>query len=437
MRKLSGTLMVALTLVATMPLARADGDDEVLYWNNVLLRSIQTAATPGALQGRQGAIVHVAMFDAFNGIERRYKQIHVTDLSPEPGASRRAAVVQAAFASLAALFPSQFDALNLDRAASLAAIADEHAIENSESIARGLEWGQLVAQEIIAWRNADGLSTAPSTYVGPIPPQTGKWRPTPRPPATPGGPELPGLTGAFPSLATTTPFVIPSPSSFRSTTGPPALTSDQYAADFNEVKLVGEAGSLARTADQTLAARFWGGTAMAFWNRAAASASRQRHLTISENARLFALLNVAITDAVISCWDAKYFFEFWRPITAIRLADTDGNAATIQQSTWTPLLTTPNYPEYDSGHQSNSAPAAYILTAYFGSEMPVEGFSEGFPGVTRSFANFTAAADEAFMARIWSGIHFRTAMRDTRARGNRIAAYVLANAAQRVNGKGK
>ena len=241
--------------------------------------------------------------------KERYKQIHVTDLSPEPGASRRAAVVQAAFASLAALFPSQSDALNLDRAASLAAIADEHAIENSQSIARGLAWGQLVAEEIIAWRNADGLSTAPSTYVGPIPQQIGKWRPTPRPPATPGGPELAGLTGAFPSLATTTPFVIPSPSSFRSTTGPPALTSDQYAADFIEVKLVGEAGSLARTADQTVAARFWGGTALAFWNRAAASASRERHLTLSENARLFALLNIAITDAVISCWDAKYLLR--------------------------------------------------------------------------------------------------------------------------------
>jgi len=437
MRKLTGTLMIAFALVATMPVARADGDDVVLYWNNVVLRSIQTAATPGALQARQAAIAHVAMFDAFNGVERRYTQIHVTDLSPRRGASRRAAVVQAAYASLVALFPSQINALTGDREASLAAIVADDAVEDSESINRGLEWGQRVAEEIIAWRNADGLSTAPSTYVGPTPQQTGKWRPTPRPPATPGGPEQAGLTGAFPSLATTAPFVIPSPSSFRSTTGPPALTSAQYASDLNEVKLVGEAGSLTRTADQALAARFWGGTAAAFWNRAAAAASRERHLTLSDNARLFALLNVAITDAVISCWDAKYFFEFWRPITAIRLADTDGNPDTTVQPTWTPLLVTPNYPEYDSGHQSNSGTAAYILTAYFGSEMPVEGFSEGFPNVTRSFANFTAAADEAFMARIWAGIHFRTAMQDTRARGNKIAAYVLAHAAQRLNGNGK
>ena len=300
---------------------------------------------------------------------------------------------------------------------------------------RGLEWGQRVAEEIVAWRNADGLSTAPSTYVGSLAP--GKWRPTPRPSVPPGGPELPGLPGGFPTLATTTPFVIPSPSSFRSTTGPTPLTSAQYTADFNEVKLVGEATSLARTADQTLAARFWGSTAAGFWNRAAAAASRERHLTLSDNARLFALLNVAITDALISCWDSKYFFEFWRPITAIRLADTDGNPDTIPQTNWTPLLTTPNYPDYDSGQQSNSGTAASILTAYFGSEMPVEGFSEAEPAVIRSFPNFRAAADEAMMARIWSGIHFRTTQEDTRARANKIATYVLEHAAQRVNGNGK
>ena len=435
MRKLTGTLTIAFALVATMPVARADGDDEVLFWNNVLLRSIQTAATPGALQARQAAIVHVAMFDAFNGVERRYTQIHVTDLSPRRGASRRAAVVQAAYASLVALFPSQINALTGDREASLAGIAADEAIENSESIERGLEWGQRVAEEIIAWRNTDGLSTAPSTYVGSLAP--GKWRPTPRPGAMPGDPELPGLPGGFPTLATTTPFVIPSPSSFRSTTGPPALTSAQYAAEFNEVKLVGEAVTLARTADQTVAVRFWGSTGAGFWNRAAAAASRERHLTLSDNARLFALLNVAITDALISCWDAKYLFEFWRPITAIRLADTDGNPGTAPQPTWTPLLVTPNYPDYDSGQQSNSGTAASLLTAYFGSQMPVEGFSEGLPGVTRSFANFRAAADEAYMARIWAGIHFRTAMEDAKTRGHRIATYVLAHAAQRVNGNGK
>jgi len=432
MRRLSIALFT-LSFATAAAAARGSGDDEVLYWNNVLLRSIQTAATPGALQARQAAIVHVAMFDAFNGVERRYTQIHVNDFNPRRGASRRAAVVQAAYATLLAQFPSQVSALDADREISLAAIADDDAIENSESIARGLEWGQRVAEEIMTWRNADGLDASPSTYVGST--AVGKWRPTPRPPSTPGGPELPGLPGLVPSMATTIPFVIPHPDSFRSQTGPPALTSAQYAADYNEVKGIGEATSILRTADQTQAARFWGGTAVAFWNRAAAAASRARHLTLSDNARLFAILNVAAADALISAWDAKYHFEFWRPITAIRLGDTDGNPVTLGQPTWTPLLVTPNYPEYDSGHQSVDGTGQFILTSFFGSEMPVEGFSEGFPGVTRSYPNFTAAADEALMARIWAGIHYRTSMLDTRARAERVAAYVLEHAAQRVHGK--
>src|SRR5262245_2137543 len=137
--------LLALAFIASSSTVRASEDDEVLYWNNVLLRSIQTAATPGALQARQAAIVHVAMFDAFYGVERKYTRIHVTDFSPRRGASRRAAVVQAAFATLVALFPAQASALNADREISLAGIADDDAIEDSESIARGLQWGQRVA----------------------------------------------------------------------------------------------------------------------------------------------------------------------------------------------------------------------------------------------------------------------------------------------------
>ena len=420
---------ICLLIVGALALVpgRAEAD-EVTDWNAVLLRAIQTAATPGALQGRLGAIVHVAMFDAYNGVERRYTPIHVT-LEASRGASARAAVVYAAYTALTALFPSQ--SFTADLESSLAGIANESAIENSTSIARGAAWGQQVAQDILQWRSTDGLDTSPSTYTGST--EVGKWRPTPRP--NPAGGELPGLNGSFPSLATTTPFAIPSPSSFRSTLGPPALTSAQYAADFLEVKRVGEATSATRTADQTESARFWAGTAIGLWNRAAAASADARHNTLAENARLFAVLNVAIADALISCWDAKYHFVFWRPITAIRLANTDGNDATDVQATWTPLITTPAYPDYDSGHQSVSGSAQAILTAFFGS-MPVQGISEGFPGVVRPFPSFAAAADEAFMARIWSGIHFRTAMRDARTRAERIAAYVLEHVAVRVNGRG-
>lgn len=238
-----------------------------------------------------------------------------------------------------------------------------------------------------------------------------------------------------PSLATTLPFAIPSPSSFRSTVGPPALTSAQYAAEVNEIKSVGEATSATRTADQTESARFWNGTAVTFWNRTAAAAADARHNTLSENARLFALLNVAMADAVITSWNAKIHFLQWRPITAIRLANTDGNDATVVQATWTPLIVTPPYPDYDSGHQSISGAAQAILTSAFGA-MPVEGISESLPGVVRKWPSFAAAADEASLARIWSGIHFRSSMSDARTKSERIAAYVLEHTAVRLNGRG-
>ena len=183
-----------------------------------MLRSIQTAATPGALQARQAAIVHVAMFDAFNGVERQYTQIHVTDLSPRRGASRRAAVVQAAYASLVARLSvaDQRADWPIAKRRSPPSPTDE-AIENSESIERGLEWGQRVAEEIVAWRNADGLSTVLPTVCGQ--PRARQMAPDAAPADDAGGPEQAGLSRRVPTLATTTPFVIPSPSSFRSPTG--------------------------------------------------------------------------------------------------------------------------------------------------------------------------------------------------------------------------
>ena len=423
--------IVVLSFGLAIALPSVGGADEVLDWNAVVRRAIGVAATPGALQGRLAAIVHVSIFDALNGIERRFTPIHVEGEAPA-GASRRTAVAQAAYTSLVGLFPAQSAAFATDLETSLAAIADDAAIESSESIALGRAWGEQVANEILAWRAADGLNPPDPPYMGSL--DVGKWRPTPRPGATPGDPELPGLPGSFPTLARTTPFVIPSPSSFRPL-GPPALTTQEYADSVNEVKLVGERVTAARTADQTESARFWAGTVLTFWNRAAVSGALARHTTLSENARLFALLNAGIADAQVACWDAKYYFELWRPITAIRLASTDGNDATIEQTDWTPLIVTPPYPEYYSGHQSGSGTAQAILTAHFGSQMPVTGFSEGLPGVTRSWPSFAAAADEALLARIWSGIHFRFAMLDTREVAEQIAAYVLQHAAQPLHGK--
>jgi hypothetical protein len=409
-------LTIVIVLLAPQPVVA----DEVLDWNAITQKSINVAKVPGALQPRILAIVHTSIFDAVNGIERRFTPIHVDAEAPK-GASRRAAAVQAAYTALVSLFPAQSAALGDDLEKSLDAIASDAAVENSSSIAIGRMWGEQVANEILAWRNADGLAPPGPPYLGSL--ETGKWRPTP--PAF-----LPGLA---PTLAHTLPFVIPSPSSFRPQ-GPPPLSSAEYAESFNEVKAIGELTSTVRTPDQTQSAIFWAGTAATFWNRAAVSAALQRHTTLSENSRLLAVLNVAMADALIAAWDSKYHFEFWRPITAIPLASTDGNDATVEKADWTPLLVTPNYPEYYSGHQSVDGTSQAILTAYFGSMLPVEGFSEGLPGVVRSWPNFAAAADEALLARIWGGIHFRFSMLDTRAVAEQIAAYVLEHAAQPLNG---
>jgi hypothetical protein len=233
-----------------------------------------------------------------------------------------------------------------------------------------------------------------------------------------------------------TTWALNSPSQFRPS-GPPALTSDQYAADVNEVKEIGSIGSPTRTADQTQVAVFWNGNTPAYWNRVATTVAVERHTTLSENARLLALLNVAMADAVISCWDAKYTYVFWRPITAIRLASTDGNPATTEDPAWTPLLVTPNFPEYPSGHATVSPAAAVVLGTYFGNDAEFALTSETLPGVVRTYASFTQAADEAFDARIYGGIHFRSACRDGQALGTEVGSFVMANVAQSAHGNRK
>lgn len=405
--------------------------DEVLDWTAIAVRAMLVPPVAGGLQPRALAIVHVSIFDAVNGIERRYTPIHVEPNAPR-GASRRAAAVQAAYTALTLLFPAQTPKLDVDLATSLAGIAGDHGVEQSQSIERGREWGEHVARAVVAWRNADGATDTLPPWLGG--PEIGRWRPTPRPNPE-GGAELPGRAGTLLALATAQPFVIPSQSSFRPA-GPPALTSVEYADDFNEVKSVGEFSSATRTADQTQSARFWSAGASSIWMRVAMDAARARNTTLSQNARLFALLNMAANDSAMATWDSKAHFELWRPITAIRLASLDGNPLTTEQAGWTPLLATPPYPDYTSGNQSLGGAYYAVLTAFFGSNMRVEAYSDALgQDVVRRFSNFLGLADDALNARIYAGIHFRSAMRDTRVVAAQIAAYVMSHAAQPIHGK--
>ncbi len=407
-------LMTVFIAGATTSVALAD---EITDWNRNMLQAAFTAGTSPLLTTRVAAIVQSAVFDAVNGIERHYTPIHV-EPNAAPGASRRAAAVQAAYAALVKIYPSQKPDLDTKLAASMAAIASEEAAQNSVAIQRGVEWGQTVADAIWAWRLTDGITPPPPPFLGGNAP--GQWRPTP--PAL-----APGAGTAFVHM---TPWVIQSSSQFRPA-GPPALASDRYAADFNETKGMGSISSASRTTDQTLYARFWhSASGDSFWDNVAVSLARERNLTFSAKARLLALLNLAIADAGIGCFEAKYFYSFWRPVTAIPLAATDGNAGTIEDPAWTPLLVTPGFPEYPSAHACGSSAAATILADYFGESTAfvVTSDDPSMVGVTRFFPNFTAAVAEINNARVFAGIHFRSACNDGEALGTAVANYVLSHA---------
>jgi hypothetical protein len=394
-----------------------DRANEIAKWNNIMFRAAQVAATTPLVMTRVAAIVQGAVFDAVNGIERRYTPLHV-EPAAAPGASPRAAVVLAAYTTLVNIYPAQKPMLDQELTSSLAAISSSAAAEHSVSISRGMAWGQTVANAILTWRSTDGFTPPPPPFLGGN--AVGEWRPTP--------PQF--LPGAGPQFARMTPWVIRSPSQFRPA-GPPPLASARYAADFNEVKALGSIGSQLRTPDQTLLAQFWQSTTPSYiFNHSALALAAERRLTFSEQARLLSLLNTAMADADIACWDAKYHYVFWRPVTAIPLADTDDNPLTISDAGWTPLLITPNIPDYPSGHTSLSGAAGTVLATYFGERSSIDLVSDApaMSGVTRSFLSFSSMMNEVVDARIFGGIHYRTADVDGQATGTAVARYVMDNA---------
>ena len=399
--------------------------DEVTDWNEIMLNANRTALSSPIIASRVAAAVQTAVYDALNGIEQRYTWIHVQPAAPA-GASRRAAVVQAAYASLVQLYPAQAVDLAAKRAASLAAISSPDAAEKSQSIARGLEWGQAVANAVVAWRSADGFTPAPAPNVGGT--NVGQWRPTP--------PAL--LPFAAVQLGFTTTWVVPTPAYFP-LAGPPPLTSEKYTKDFMEVKSVGSSTSATRSTDQTLMARFWASASSPTyqWNRLAVTLGAERHTTLSENARILALLNVAIADSAISVWRGKHTYMFWRPITAIRLASTDNNPATVEDAAWTPLITTPAYPDYPSGLCGLAGGALTVLADYFGenSNISVDSDAPAMAGVLRTFTSFGDVASELVDARVFSGIHFRFADEDAVELGTSVGQYILANACLPLHGQ--
>ena len=418
MKRQSILLTVLTLLFAAATAVRAD---EVTDWERIFLSASVTAGTAPYVATRHAAILHAAVFDAVNGINPKYAPVHVAPTAP-PGASARAAAVMAAYTVLINIYPAQKATFDAALPGSLAGIASGSAAEHSNSIQRGIAWGQSVANEILAFRANDGANAALPPYTGGSGP--GQWRPTP--PAF-----APGVGQAY---ATVTPWVLTSPSQFRPGP-PPALTSLIYTADFNETKTMGDITSTTRSADETLYSQFWQtSTVTWFWERVAISLSDQYHYTLDDNAHLLAVLSLAMADATIATFDAKYTYSFWRPVTAIRLADTDDNPATDPDPSWTPLIVTPAHPEYPSAHSIISSAATTVLANFFGEDTSFTVDSSSMAGVTRSFTSFSAATAEIKNARVFGGIHFRNSCNVGQTVGDAVGGYVLEHALLREPG---
>jgi len=363
--------------------------DVVTEWNNAALDAIRNGHTPPPSASRSLAILHASIYDAVNGIARTHEPYLVQSAVPA-SASREAATSTAAHGALVSLFPAaapSFDALH---AAILAAIPD------GPQKTAGIVWGEFVANQILVARANDDSDAIVPPPGGSGP---GVWVPTP--PAF-----LPYL---LPQWGFVAPFGMSSSSQFRPP-GPPSLDSERYAADYNEVKELGAAVGSTRTEDQTQIALFWDDAAgtetpPGHWNSIAQIIGAAQGNTLEENARLFALLNIAMADAAICAWDAKYTFHFWRPVTAIAFAEPELN--------WASFIVTPPFPDYVSGHSTFSGAAATVLALFYGTEdLPFTIGSDFLPGVYRSFPTCLDAAEEAAVSRLYGGIHFRSANED-------------------------
>ena len=422
MRAVTSFVVTVLVLVfllgASGPSAVAATPDLVLQWIGIMNDAALAGGTSPFFTSRIAAMVSASVFDAVNGIDPRFQALHVRPNAPD-GASQRAAAIQAAYVILVDAYPGQSTALTNQLNASLETLA---LTENTQSIAAGIAWGQAVADAIWAWRQTDGFAPAPPPFEGVLgivgtPAAVGYWRPTP-PLNAPG---------AGVQLATMTPWVLVRASQFR-LPPPYLLTSAQYAADLNETKTMGALSGSPRTADQSELALFWQSNTPLTWNRVAAQISAERGLSFHENVQLFALLNVTMADAVIACWDSKYRYSFWRPITAIREGLTPADADPM----WEPWLDffkpgTPAFPEYPSAHASISGSAAFVLASIFGDNTSFTVTSESRPG-TRSFSSFSNAVSEIADARVFGGIHFRTSCDLGNTLGRAVANFVATHA---------
>jgi hypothetical protein len=383
--------------------ANSEGDFSILNWNSILLTAIATDKTAPPLAARNMAIVNTAIYDAVNSILNFAKHYRVSGVQASIWASPEAAVTGAAYQTLVNLFPEQRGYFDAERAKALSNIPD------GWSETEGFRVGTAVADAILAWRNNDG-SAAVVNYSPPV--GDGYWQPTPAAYAAALLPQWPQVT----------PFAMTSGSQFRAAP-PPSYTSAQYATELAEVRSLGQNTSTTRTPEQTQIALMWADgsgsyTPPGHWLEIAGQVARSRNTSLIQQAQLFGLLGISLADAGISAWDTKYSYHQWRPIAAIRATS---------DPTWTPLLNTPPFPDYTSGHSTFSGAASAILSAFFGDNVAFTTSSMGLPGVYRSFNSFSEAANEAGRSRVFGGIHVESSNQAGLIAGREIGNYVLQN----------
>lgn len=406
---------LAILFVTHMP-AKADA---VSDWNAIAIQRIGAATPPRAapVGFLDIAIVNVAMYDAVQAIVQEYQPYHVQI----PGASGRtdAAAAKAARDVLVSLFPNQ--------SATIEGIYNQYLIDKGiPDTDPGIAVGATAAAGIIALRANDGRFPPNQVpFFGGTAP--GEWRPTESFQGNP--PQPPSFAPmAAPWTANVTPFALKSGDQFRASP-PPPLTSSEYTKAFNEAKLMGARFNSGRTTDETNLALFWASNYTVLWNRAARDLAASENLSIGNNARMFALMSISMADAIITAWDSKVAYNFWRPLTAIRLGNDDTNPDTVGDPTWEPLINTPNYSDHTSGANNVSAAATRAFALFFGTDemtfiVTTTNTTSGIPQ-SITYNRFSDAAADVVNARIHEGIHFRFADEDARKQGRHVAQWVF------------
>ncbi|HEX7173987.1 MAG TPA: vanadium-dependent haloperoxidase [Pyrinomonadaceae bacterium] len=380
-------------------------------WNAIAVQATITGGRPGPTGVLDIAMVQAAVYDAVQAIERRYEPYYVE--IPGASGSSVAAAAKAAHDVLVHLFPAPTQVAQLDTAYQQYLLL--HGLSETDP---GVAVGATAAAGIIALRAGDGSfpTPAPTPFTGGAEP--GVWRPTP-----PNN-----LPMAVSWLGAVTPFTLKEPSQFRAAP-PPPLNSGRYARDYDEVKAIGARTGSSRTPEQTDIAHFWAGNTPVIWNRALRDIAEAHVDNIADSSRLFALTSMAIADALITAWNDKLHYAFWRPITAIREGDHDGNDRTHGDPLWESLITTPNYPDYTSGAVNFATATTHVLAFFFGTDDFTFSVTttNTVPTVadTRTYERFSDVAEELVEARIYSGIHFRFADEAAHKQGKQVAMWAF------------